>query len=88
MTAAGAGATAATSDSDMACSLTDCSCIAAPRKDCNEEMTGDNDEGYRGCQSSTYDGFECQPWSSSGSDNTPGKKPGKGLADGSGNYCR
>jgi len=55
----------------------------------SESLTGQNDEGYRGKQNKTRSGKKCQKWTSispHSHENTPNKRPGKGLGDH--NYCR
>ena len=58
---------------------------------CNgdETISGENESGYRGCQTQTITGKTCQKWTSQSPhthSNTPSNKPGKGL--GAHNYCR
>ena len=55
----------------------------------NEIISGDKEDGYRGCQNKTKSGKICQAWSSQtphNHKNTPSNKPDKGL--GQHNYCR
>jgi len=56
--------------------------------ECPEELKGHKDSGYRGCQSVTRSGNNCQYWSSQSPhshDRTPGNFPNSGLDN---NYCR
>lgn len=56
---------------------------------CDETIKGKKGDGYRGCQNVTKSGKKCQKWTSQtphNHDNTPDKKPNKGLGDH--NYCR
>ena len=56
---------------------------------CNETISGDKGDGYRGCQNKTISGKTCQSWtgqSPHNHENTPANKPDKGL--GTHNYCR
>ena len=56
---------------------------------CNETISGDKGNGYRGCQNKTISGKTCQKWtdqSPHSHENTPSDEPDKGL--GSHNYCR
>jgi len=55
---------------------------------CNETVTGAYDAGYRGCQSRTTGGVECQRWDSQSPhthDRTVAYYPTRGLES---NYCR
>ena len=57
--------------------------------DCDESISGENESGYRGCQSKTVDGITCQGWDSQTPHwhaSTPTNMPGAGL--GKHNYCR
>ena len=57
--------------------------------DCDETISGENESGYRGCQSKTVDGITCQGWDSQTPHwhaSTPTNMPGAGL--GKHNYCR
>ena len=56
---------------------------------CNETISGDKGDGYRGCQNKSISGKTCQSWtgqSPHNHENTPANKPDKGL--GTHNYCR
>lgn len=55
---------------------------------CDETLQGDQDAGYRGCQTKTRSGQYCQPWTHQKphtQDRTPENYPDAGLVD---NYCR
>ena len=66
------------------------------KKTCNETLSGNKDDGYRGCQTKTVSGRTCQAWTKSDGitpvidthkhNQTQKTKPGKGL--GPHNYCR
>jgi hypothetical protein len=66
------------------------------KRTCNETLSGNKDEGYRGCQTKTLSGRTCQAWTKSDGitpvidthkhSQTQKTKPGKGL--GPHNYCR
>ena len=57
--------------------------------DCDETLSGDNDGGYRGCQTKTNSGATCQRWDSQTpnkhTSNTPATDPDSDLSY---NYCR
>jgi len=69
----------------------DCSaaCEQGVEFQCDEELKGDFDADYRGCQSKTVSGKTCQAWTAQSPHEhirTPEKYPDKGLGDH--NYCR
>eukprot|EP01083_Nonionella_stella_P054829 144708_1 len=56
---------------------------------CNEELVGNLDSGYRGCQDRTTEGYPCQNWSSQTPHDhsvTASEYPSMGV--GNHNYCR
>ena len=56
---------------------------------CDEELSGDDSDGYRGCQSKTRGGYTCQKWTSQYPHQhslLPDDHPNMGL--GNHNYCR
>ena len=55
---------------------------------CNEQLTGEEDAGYRGCQTKTRSGKTCQRWDSQSPHShtrTAANYPKSGLES---NYCR
>ena len=61
-------------------------CNPIGERECDETMSGEKDEGYRGCQTKTRSGKTCQSWNVQ----TPHKHTRKNEAKGTvgHNYCR
>jgi hypothetical protein len=53
---------------------------------CDETLSGEKDEGYRGCQAQTRSGKTCQSWDSQTPHEHSRKDEAKGTAGH--NYCR